>query len=688
MIGKEIGNYKILKELGRGGMGVVYKCNQLTLGRMVAMKVLPSHLTTDGAFVKRFENEARAIAKLNHPNIVQIFDIGQENDIHYYTMEFVEGPSLDQVIYREGFMPLDRALNIVLQVARALQYAHSQGIIHRDIKPSNIMLDQSNHAKVADFGLALQERTTRLTVDGSIVGTPEYMSPEQAAAEPATLRSDIYSLGVVFYELLTGKVPFEGESALLILKKIQASEPEWPRSINSQIPIEVEKVIQRMMAKKARDRYANCKDVIQDLRRLKAGQPIPLKSKKRAGRIVGVAAVAGILILGGIMFYRLRERPHAGTPSPATLVPQEAPREEPRAEASLPPPAAPLASQPEAPPSSSQEQTTEGLDGRLAALEQRLDELRSQKKSSDALWADTLIFKKGNRINCTVVNESLEKVKIRTDSGLAEIPRNEIQLIVYATPEKKQAAETAGAQEQRRQQEEQQVRKEIAELEKRMKELEPQPQQLSAQPAEESPSAQNNSRAGPEQAPAETPASGERTEPISLPLREGKWHIAASCGKKTGISFDNDVLIVTTSQDAKEPSCSTVLETNEPLNAKLDSIEILVEVKQLITASDRITASLAISFSGGTMLEYPFFDSQAGRLSQETNETPERLRISRPENSVLAGQGWQTLRLPVAEDSGKINKGEKATRISLIHTQSEGKGVFLFRYKAIVLNPM
>ncbi len=139
MIGKEIGNYKVLKELGKGGMGVVYKAQQLSLGRPVAMKVLPRHLTNDPSFIKRFQNEARAIAKLNHPNIVQIYDIGQEEDIHYYTMEFIEGPALDEILYKEGFLSTERTLAIISQVSKALQYAHSRGIIHRDIKPSNIM---------------------------------------------------------------------------------------------------------------------------------------------------------------------------------------------------------------------------------------------------------------------------------------------------------------------------------------------------------------------------------------------------------------------------------------------------------------------------------------------------------------------------------------------------------------------
>ncbi|UCD59149.1 MAG: protein kinase, partial [Candidatus Hydrogenedentota bacterium] len=307
MIGEEIRNYRILKELGKGGMGVVYKANQISLGRMVAMKVLPHHLTSDPAFIKRFENEARAIAKLNHPNIVQIYDIGHHEQIYYYTMEFIEGPSLDEIIYKEGFLSLDRAISIIAQVAKALQYAHGHGIVHRDIKPSNIMIDKSGRVKVTDFGLALQERTTRLTMDGSIVGTPEYMSPEQAAGQTATARSDIYSLGVVFYEILTGKVPFEAESALMVLDKIRTSEPQWPRSLNPDIPVEVEEAIRNMMAKNPRDRYASCQELIQDVRRLKSGEPVSTKTRRPipfhlpAGR--GVLLLIPALILAATLFY-------------------------------------------------------------------------------------------------------------------------------------------------------------------------------------------------------------------------------------------------------------------------------------------------------------------------------------------------------------------------------------------------
>jgi serine/threonine-protein kinase len=314
MIGKEIGNHRILKELGKGGMGIVYKAHQLSLGRSVAMKVLPRHLTNDASFIKRFHNEARAIARLNHPNIVQIYDIGHEDDIHYYTMEFIEGPTLDDVVYKEGFLSPERTLAILGQVSKALRYAHSQGIVHRDIKPSNIMIAKLGRVKLTDFGLALQQRATRLTVDGGIVGTPEYMSPEQASGRTATIQSDIYSLGVVAYELLTGKVPFEGDSPLIVLNKIQNTEPQWPRSIDPDIPADLENIVRKMMARNPSDRYSSCQEIIRDTQNIRSGEPVSLQiDRSPTFRRIG-AGIAVLVIAALGLAFALRKTPPRNSP--------------------------------------------------------------------------------------------------------------------------------------------------------------------------------------------------------------------------------------------------------------------------------------------------------------------------------------------------------------------------------------
>jgi len=488
MIGRELGNYRILKELGKGGMGVVYKAHQLSLGRPVAMKVLPTHLTSDPSFVKRFQNEARAIAKLNHPNIVQIYDIGHEDDIHYYTMEFIEGPTLDEMIYKEGFLSSDRTLTIISQVSKALQYAHSQGIVHRDIKPSNIMIAKSGRVKVTDFGLALQQRTTRLTVDGGIVGTPEYMSPEQAGGRTATAQSDIYSLGVVAYELLTGAVPFEGESPLMVLNKIQNSEPQWPRAVNPGLPIEFENIIRKMMAKDPADRYSSCQELLQDTQRIRLGQPVSaLRQKSTAIRLIGAGAVVlGLLVTMALAIaFILRaigddgkktgEQPPAEEKPPVVAVavnppPEQNPpgpisREEPEGPAekiSPRPPekaARPIETQkPQGLPSSLER--PDDMRQMLTAMEQRLNDLKLAHKQgegaslgdgveaikralalvesrleelSHVMYPDMLILEKGNEIRGKISGESLLKVHFDMPLGTQLISRDRVKLTAYAT---------------------------------------------------------------------------------------------------------------------------------------------------------------------------------------------------------------------------------------------------------------
>ncbi len=281
MIGKIISDHKIIAELGRGGMGVIYEADQISLSRPVAMKVLADHLGRDPAFVQRFLNEARAIAKLNHPNIVQIYNVGQEDEIYYFTMEFIDGTSLDEIISKQKMLPLEHVLNIISNVAKALAFAHEHGIVHRDIKPNNIMINKQGTVKLMDFGIALQERAQRVTITGGILGTPEYMSPEQAMGKTASTLSDIYSLGAVFYEMLTGKVPIKGDTPLETIGKIQIETPIPPRSLNQRIPPDVEKIIMKMMAKNPEQRYQSCQALRKDLKRSRASGPIMPPPKQK-----------------------------------------------------------------------------------------------------------------------------------------------------------------------------------------------------------------------------------------------------------------------------------------------------------------------------------------------------------------------------------------------------------------------
>ena len=219
LIGKTLGQYQIIEVAGKGGMAVVYKAFQPSLNRYVALKVLPDYLAQDEQFVMRFEQEARAAAALRHPNIMVIYDVGQEGGTHYIAAEYLEGATLSQAIaVQRGPLPLPRIVNIINQLASALDFAHQRGLVHRDIKPSNAFIGADDHVTLMDFGIAKAlQGGAQMTRTGTMVGTPEYMSPEQAEGRQIDQRSDIYSLGVMLYQLLTGRVPFQAETPTAVL---------------------------------------------------------------------------------------------------------------------------------------------------------------------------------------------------------------------------------------------------------------------------------------------------------------------------------------------------------------------------------------------------------------------------------------------------------------------------------------
>ncbi len=284
LINKTVGQFQIECELGRGGMAVVYKAYQAALQRTVAIKVLPRHFAHDPAFIQRFRQEAIAAAKLRHPHIITIHDVGQSDDLNYIVMELIEGASLASLV-RQGPMPPSRVSKLVEQVAQALDYAHQQGFIHRDIKPGNIMASANDHATLMDFGIAKALSGARLTQTGVAIGTPEYMSPEQVTGGDIDGRTDVYSLGIVAYEMLTGQVPFSGTTATVLYK--QANEP--PSPLRSHIPslsASVENVILRALSKRREERYTTAGQFAQALTAAAAGKPISTQpaSGARPGR--------------------------------------------------------------------------------------------------------------------------------------------------------------------------------------------------------------------------------------------------------------------------------------------------------------------------------------------------------------------------------------------------------------------
>ncbi|MCX7719389.1 MAG: serine/threonine protein kinase, partial [Candidatus Sumerlaeaceae bacterium] len=262
----QIGIYRLGRLLGRGGMGEVWLAFDTKLEREVALKVMRRELLANEEAVKRFYREARAVARLNHPNIVQVYSIGEEKGLIYMVMELVEGDTVTQRLRAVGRLPIEPAVSIILQAAEGLGYACSRGIIHRDIKPSNLMVTPGGQVKIADFGLAkMLQADTQVTQAGTTMGSPNYMSPEQARGEEADHRSDIYSLGISFYQMLTGEPPFIAETPLtVLLKHIQEPLPE-PPSLKAICEGRALEVIKRMTAKRAEDRYSNYEDLANDV---------------------------------------------------------------------------------------------------------------------------------------------------------------------------------------------------------------------------------------------------------------------------------------------------------------------------------------------------------------------------------------------------------------------------------------
>src|SRR5262250_1685209 len=283
------GRYEILGELGRGAMGVVYRATDPVIGRAVAVKTI--RLSEEGTglsrqeLLARFQTEARAAGLLTHPNIVVVFDAGEEDGLYYITMELVEGKSLQALLDDGQSFPLPRVLRIMEQACGALQFAHERNIVHRDIKPANLMLTGDDTVKVTDFGTAkiLQFGTVQQTAH--VMGTPSYMSPEQVKGRAVDGRSDIFSLGVMLYEMTTGEKPFPGQNITTVIYKIVNEEPVPPRSIDPSIHPGISAVVMRALAKEPEQRYQTCREVLEDLRNYRA--------------VAGAASPQATAILGG-----------------------------------------------------------------------------------------------------------------------------------------------------------------------------------------------------------------------------------------------------------------------------------------------------------------------------------------------------------------------------------------------------
>ena len=310
MIGQTVSHYRILDKLGEGGMGIVYKAHDEKLDRIVAMKFLPHYLASDATEKERFVHEARAASALNHPHITTIYEIDEAGDHNFIAMEYVDGKTVKQLV--EGETPsIKKVLDIAIQASEGLAAAHEKGVVHRDIKSDNIMVTPKGQVKIMDFGLAKLRGATKLTKEGSTLGTAAYMSPEQATGEEIDHRSDIFSFGVVLYELLAGNLPFRGEHQSAILYSIMNEEPQPVARYNNKVTPELERIVAKALSKEKDERYQHIDDVLADLRRERknleyvksSGVVQPVQAARQRTNMLPWVAAGGVLVVLAVLFF-------------------------------------------------------------------------------------------------------------------------------------------------------------------------------------------------------------------------------------------------------------------------------------------------------------------------------------------------------------------------------------------------
>ena len=283
------GRYRVISRVGSGGMADVYLAQVQLLGREVAVKILHQHFAEDQEFVERFKREASSAAALSHPNIVGIFDRGEWNDTYYIAMEYVAGRTLKAIVREDGALEPARAIDVVIQVLRAARFAHKRGVIHRDLKPHNVILDEEGRARVTDFGIA-RAGASDMTLTGSIMGTAQYLSPEQAQGQAVSATSDLCSVGVILYELLAGVVPFEGETAVAIAFKQVSAEPRPPSTIHPLVPAMLDGIVLHALAKDPARRFRDADEFIAVLLSERAALPASAGAAVLVGAPLAVPA--------------------------------------------------------------------------------------------------------------------------------------------------------------------------------------------------------------------------------------------------------------------------------------------------------------------------------------------------------------------------------------------------------------
>ncbi len=319
------GRYEVIEELGKGGMGRVYKVYDRRVKEVVALKLIRPEISADEKAIERFNTELRLARKISHKRVCRMYDLGEEGTSHFITMEYVPGEDLKRFIKRSGQLTVGKALSIAAQICEGLAEAHQHGILHRDLKPQNIMIDSEGNTRIMDFGIARFLEGDGMTTQGMLIGTPDYMSPEQAELEDVDQRSDIYALGVILFEMLTGRVPFEGKTPLSIAMKHKSQSPPDPRELNIQVPGELSRVILKCMEKEKEKRYQSVEDLLAVLKNIAEGLPTtekivsPVKSQTSKEITVSfkmkkflVPAVALlVLIIAAIVIWQLLPERHS-----------------------------------------------------------------------------------------------------------------------------------------------------------------------------------------------------------------------------------------------------------------------------------------------------------------------------------------------------------------------------------------
>jgi serine/threonine protein kinase len=339
------GRYEVIEELGKGGMGKVYKVFDTKIKEVVALKLIRPEISTDEKTIERFNNELRLARKISHRHVCRMYDLGEEGTSRFITMEYVPGEDLKRFIKRSGQLTVSKAVSIAKQICEGLAEAHHIGVIHRDLKPQNIMIDADGNTRIMDFGIARFLEGEGVTTQGVLIGTPDYMSPEQTEMEGVDQRSDIYALGVILFEMVTGRVPFEGKTPISIAMKHKSEPPPDPRNLNPQVTEGLSQVILKCMQKEKRDRYQSAEELLADLRNIEEGLPtterivpaaeprpqtskeitVTLNTKKL---LVRVAALM-IILIGIVVVWRLLPRREGGTSSkePVNIIVPPAPPE-------------------------------------------------------------------------------------------------------------------------------------------------------------------------------------------------------------------------------------------------------------------------------------------------------------------------------------------------------------------------